>query len=137
MFRSKTKDSDPLLNSPVANDFMDSEIVGDLEDVVANKENLPHLGPRPIVRNYESNRELSGKKIYSKQTDKSQKQHQVLSSVNKNDHGDQCIDKNVDYQGWLDQKKRKWKETRERRKKLRYLRNLDLISAGVCFEFPV
>lgn len=137
MFKSKTKDSDQQLNYPVANDFMDSEIVGDLEDVVANKENIPHLGPRPIVRNYESNKELSGKKIYSKQTDRSQKQHQMLSSVNKNDHHDQCIDKNVDYQGWLNQKKRKWKETRERRKKLRLDDSLmDTYQSGVCDKLP-
>eukprot|EP01018_Ginkgo_biloba_P017404 Gb_06608 [translate_table: standard] len=146
MFGSKNKDDDQLQNSPANDCFVDTQMIGDLEDMVGNKENMPKLGPRPLVRNYGSIKAHSEKKIKSQDphhsglmrqdTDKVQRQRQVLSSVNQNDHD--CIDKNVDYQGWLEQKKRKWRETREKRKKFRLDDSLEDMhqSAGVSDKLP-
>lgn len=127
MFGKANKEADKL---PVSNHFMDTDMVGDLEDV-ANKENIPHLGPRPIVRSYESRKDVSRKKTCTQVSENFQKHRQALSSVDNDQTHEpndknvdniqmhEPIDKNVDYQGWLNQKKRKWKETREKRKKRR------------------
>ncbi|GLJ44675.1 hypothetical protein SUGI_0939260 [Cryptomeria japonica] len=134
MFGLKNKSLNDL---PVSNHFMDTELVGDLEDM-ANKENMPHLGPRPIVRNFESKKDLSRNKNCSQEPENSQKHRKVLSDVNESDQRPESIDKNVDYQGWLDQKKRKWKETLEKRKKLRVddsLRDTDNM-IGVFDKLP-
>ncbi|XP_071723103.1 DNA polymerase epsilon catalytic subunit A-like isoform X1 [Rutidosis leptorrhynchoides] len=97
---------------------IDVENVGDLEDA-CNKSSLVD-GPRPIVRCYEAN----------------SRQHSVRNtscdSAQQSDHGQErglpssspqdnhlSIDRNVDYQGWLKLKKRKWKDMLEKRKRQR------------------
>lgn len=45
---------------------------------------------------------------------------EILVSLNKNDKFVENINRDVNYQGWLDMKKRKWKYTREQRKRPRY-----------------
>ncbi|KAG9455053.1 hypothetical protein H6P81_007957 [Aristolochia fimbriata] len=95
VFRSMNKADAVQNNLPtVLSDEMD------IEDF-AEKETTS-VGPRPIVCSYETNKELPSSEDY----------HQNGFSSNN-------IDKNVDYQGWLELKKRKWKENRERRKRRR------------------
>lgn len=97
-----------------ANGVMNEEIVKDLEDF-GNKSRKSVTGPRPIVRCYEvNNRQNSVKTNDQVGCLQQQTDHRLpgLSSEN--------IDKNVDYRGWLELKKRKWKDTLERRKRQRY-----------------
>ncbi|PWA40336.1 DNA polymerase epsilon catalytic subunit [Artemisia annua] len=70
--------------------------VVDLEDFGGNRKSSG-VGPIPIVRCYETNHKTSG---------------QGASSMEKPDQ-----DKHLDYQGWLDSRKRKWKQVREKRKR--------------------
>lgn len=75
--------------------------VEDIEDF--GKENRPSKkGPKPVARSYEVNK---------KQSEREQEETHDVSLQN--------IDKNADYRGWLDMKKRKWKVTLETKKKRR------------------
>ncbi|XP_050281236.1 DNA polymerase epsilon catalytic subunit A-like isoform X3 [Quercus robur] len=115
IFSSLNRDEFLKKNSDAAgaNGMMNEEIVKDLEDF-GNKSRKSVTGPRPIVRCYEVNNRQNSVKTndqvgyLQQQTD-----HRLpaLSSEN--------IDKNVDYRGWLELKKRKWKDTLERRKRQR------------------
>ncbi|XP_068664091.1 DNA polymerase epsilon catalytic subunit A-like isoform X2 [Aristolochia californica] len=97
IFRSMNK-ADAVQNDLPA-DLLSDEI--DIEDF-ANKETTSLVRPRPVVRSHEVNKELPSSKNY----------HQNgISAEN--------IDRNVDYHGWLEMKKRKWKDSRERRKRRR------------------
>lgn len=121
------KNSDPVGTNIVRNE----EIAEDLEDF-RNKSCSSVNGLRPIVRSYKVNDEQHFIK----------KNGQVHSVHNKTGHGENLlqespqlhqtscssenIDRNVDYQGWLELKKRKWKGTLERRKRQRYGTNVVL-----------
>lgn len=101
----------------------------DLEDIV-NKTSTSPSGPRPIVRSYEVNKEQHSAKLSSLAVSNDSCNRQQLDGVAYNQrqplmqlrqHWDSTehVDRNVDYQGWLEVKKRKWKETREERKRCR------------------
>ncbi|KAG2397467.1 DNA polymerase epsilon catalytic subunit [Vigna angularis] len=102
---------------------MDDEILNELEDF-GNKGRSSTYGPRPIIRHYEANNEQNSRKL-SDQQDLEQ-EHSKDNSSKKNllsppqqDETYENIDRNVDYQGWLQVKKRMWKNILERRKKQR------------------
>lgn len=98
--------------------------IEDMEDF-RTTEKVSARGPRPIVRCYEVNNGKDAIKRsqvnHSNQpTDHSQSAHEMLNPQQQNDICMKDIDRNSDYQGWLDIKKRKWKEAREKRKRRRY-----------------
>lgn len=102
---------------------MDDEILNELEDF-GNKGRSSTYGPRPIIRHYEANNEQNSRKL-SDQQDLEQ-EHSKHNSSKKNlpsplqqDEAYEKVDRNVDYQGWLQVKKRMWKNILERRKKQR------------------
>ena len=99
---------------------MDEETVIDLEDF-GNKTRSSPYGPRPIIRHYEVNSEQHSVKLNGPEN--SEQQHndnsckdQALSHFQQNEISCENVDRNVDYQGWLEIKKRKWKDIFERRK---------------------
>ncbi|ESQ36065.1 hypothetical protein EUTSA_v10006524mg [Eutrema salsugineum] len=101
MFSSANKDGVLDTNHSVAHDNVE-----DIEDFC--KENRPAVkGPKPFARSYEVNKE------------KSECEQQESWGPKRDDISFQNIDRKVDYQGWLELKKRKWKETLEMRKKRR------------------
>ncbi|KAI3706102.1 hypothetical protein L1987_76358 [Smallanthus sonchifolius] len=91
----------------------------DLEDFGSNGKSSG-VGPRPIVRSYETNHKTSGQGAFSKtKPDHGQGGNPLMSSLQPIDVEIEDIDKHLDYQGWLNSRKRKWKQVRERRKKQR------------------
>ncbi|CAN0916710.1 DNA polymerase epsilon catalytic subunit A [Linum grandiflorum] len=80
--------------------------IGDMEDFQNKRSSLN--GPRPIVRCYEA----QNRRDVDVTTDNS-------TPATQSDSTPDNIDRNVDYQGWLELKKRKWKERIEKRKKQR------------------
>lgn len=101
---------------------MDDEIFNELEDF-GNKGRSSTCRPRPIIRHYEANKERHSRKINGQ--DDLEQQHndngskdQLLSPLQQNETCEN-VDRNVDYQGWLQIKKRRWKDVLERRKKRR------------------
>ncbi|KAL9143406.1 hypothetical protein ABFS82_14G234200 [Erythranthe guttata] len=123
IFKKRQIDDDIRVSDPHANDHStDGHDVTDMEDF-RNMGTTPIVRTKPIVRLYEINNE----------------QHQVgtsnlVGSAEQNDEDgsghknlayplqkvfEESIDKSVDYQGWLEVRKRKWKEAREKRKRQR------------------
>jgi DNA polymerase epsilon subunit 1 len=108
------------------NSLLNEKIVEDLEDF-RNKSSSSINGPRPIVRTYEVNNGQHSAKTncqvgsLQQQTDHSENVLQESLPLQENACSSEYIDRNVDYQGWLELKKRKWKDTLERRKKQRYV----------------
>ncbi|KAF1884802.1 hypothetical protein Lal_00028689, partial [Lupinus albus] len=101
----------------------DEEIVNDLEDF-GNKTKNSTFGPRPIIRHYEANNELHPLNLnceegFDQQQNDNNSNNQPLSQLQQNDISCEDVDRTVDYQGWLQIKKRKWKHILERRKKRR------------------
>ncbi|CAA6660705.1 unnamed protein product [Spirodela intermedia] len=103
-------------------------IIGDMEDIMNKEHHSSTVGPRPTVRSYAANKEnllANASSPCSKTLDRQQQEdgahgkHQPLLSPMENLISTDSIDRNVDYQGWLDAKKRKWKDTRERKKRRR------------------
>ncbi|XP_042956181.1 DNA polymerase epsilon catalytic subunit A-like [Carya illinoinensis] len=114
------KNSDPVGTNAVRNE----EIVEDLEDF-RNKSSSSVNGLRPIVRSYKVNDEQNLVKkngqVHSVQNKTGHSEHVLQDSpqLHQNSLSSENIDRNVDYQGWLELKKRKWKDTLERRKRQR------------------
>lgn len=108
------------------NSLMNEKIVEDLEDF-RNKSSSSVNGPRPIVRSYEVNNGQHSAKANGQvgslhqQTDHIENVLQESLPLQENVRSSENIDRNVDYQGWLELKKRKWKDTLERRKRQRYV----------------
>ncbi|XP_021832845.1 DNA polymerase epsilon catalytic subunit A-like isoform X1 [Prunus avium] len=120
MFRSLNRDHLLEKNSDAigSNHAIDEEIVEDLEDF--NRKGSSINGPRPIVRCYEVNNkknsvETAGQ-IDSQQQRTNNKENELQEQ---NAVSSEAIDRNVDYHGWLQIKKRKWKDTLDKRKKQR------------------
>ncbi|KAL4591685.1 hypothetical protein LXL04_004655 [Taraxacum kok-saghyz] len=90
--------------------------VVDLEDFGSKKKSSDHT-PRPIVRLFETNSKASSSKNKVDQG-QSQTANPVADIPIEDD-----IDRHDDYQGWLDQRKRKWKQVREKRKKQKVDKN--------------
>ncbi|KAG7653527.1 DNA polymerase epsilon catalytic subunit A C-terminal [Arabidopsis suecica] len=101
MFSSANKDGVLETDHPVTKDNVE-----DIEDFC--KENRPSVkGPKPIARSYEVNKKQS------------EREQQESCDPEFHDISFQNIDKSVNYQGWLELKKRKWKVTLEKKKKRR------------------
>ncbi|CAH8251565.1 unnamed protein product [Arabidopsis lyrata] len=101
MFSSANKDGGLETDHPVTKDNVE-----DIEDFC--KENRPSVkGPKPIARSYEVNKKQS------------EREQQESWDPEFHDISFQNIDKSVNYQGWLELKKRKWKVTLEKKKKRR------------------
>lgn len=118
MFNSlKRNDLSKRNDNDTGNHTTDKENVEDLEDFQNNKSSI--RGPRPVVRCYEvTNNHNSVENLAQvglQQADNGEQDNQVPKSLSSEN-----IDRNVDYQGWLEMKKRKWKDTVNRRKKQRY-----------------
>ncbi|XP_057748671.1 DNA polymerase epsilon catalytic subunit A-like [Arachis stenosperma] len=101
----------------------DEETVIDLEDFGNKARNLP-IGPRPIIRHYKANNEgnsikLSGHGNSEQQHIDNSSKDESLSLSQQKEISSENVDRNVDYQGWLEIKKRKWKSILEKRKKRR------------------
>ncbi|XP_020973388.1 DNA polymerase epsilon catalytic subunit A isoform X5 [Arachis ipaensis] len=101
----------------------DEETVIDLEDFGNKARNLP-IGPRPIIRHYKANNEgnsikLSGHGNSEQQHIDNSSKDESLSLFQQKEISSEIVDRNVDYQGWLEIKKRKWKSILEKRKKRR------------------
>lgn len=101
-----------------------TNIVDDLEDF-QNKSRNSKGGPRPIVRCYEVSNDQDSSKTTDQacclqaQADHRENAHQESSPLQQNVLSTENVDRNVDYQGWLEIKKRKWKDTLEMRKRQR------------------
>lgn len=115
------KSNDSNINSHV----LDGN-VQDLEDF-PNKSRSSSSGPIPIVRCYEVSNEHEAMKT-AEQVDTLQQQlnhreilHQHSQSAQENAICTEDIDKHVDYHGWLQSKKRKWKDNLDRKKRQRYI----------------
>ncbi|XP_022730050.1 DNA polymerase epsilon catalytic subunit A-like isoform X3 [Durio zibethinus] len=113
-----------------------TDVVGDLEDF-QNKRGNSEKGPIPIVRCYEVNNDQGRVKAavqtntVQHQTDHGGNAQQLPSALLPNVLSTENIDRNVDYQGWLELKKRKWKDNLERRKRQR-LGNLRSFPHASC-----
>ncbi|KAI7983738.1 DNA polymerase epsilon catalytic subunit A [Camellia lanceoleosa] len=111
------------IDAMTTNQITDEQNVNDLEDFKSKGRSSVN-GIRPIVRCYEVNNGLHSVKA-SCQVNSPQKQNggrsmcQPLSPLQQNIINIEDIDRNVDYQGWLEIRKRKWKDTHEKRKRQR------------------
>lgn len=124
-FRNRNDDVEAGTDARAIRHTTDNQNVEDLEDIRANGK-TSFGGPRPVVRCYDANDEQRSSKTIH-QTDCPQQEsdcgvgaRKVLGSLRENDISKENVDRNVDYEGWLELKKRKWRETREKRKRQRY-----------------
>ncbi|KAL2240087.1 UNVERIFIED_CONTAM: DNA polymerase epsilon catalytic subunit A, partial [Sesamum indicum] len=101
---------------------VDGHNVTDMEDF-RNTGKTPAVGPQPIVRSYETDTvkhdvRTSNLVENAEQNDRDESGHKP-STLTLQKVFEESIDRSVDYQGWLESRKRKWKETREKRKRKR------------------
>lgn len=115
---NKINKNDPKNDSNEENRAPNEQNVVDLEDFGSNRKSSG-VGPRPIVHSHETKKKLNN-----------QSGNLPASSPQIIDVEFEDIDKHLDYQGWLDSKKRKWKQVRERRKRQRYL-SIDRLVMGL------
>ncbi|MCH82280.1 DNA polymerase epsilon catalytic subunit A-like, partial [Trifolium medium] len=98
---------------------MEDEIVNDMEDF-GNRGRSSTSGPRPIIRHYKANHEQHSEK-FNGQEDSEQHigSSNIDQSLSLSQQDEICenVDRIVDYQGWLQIKKRKWKSMLGKRKK--------------------
>ncbi|KAJ9554747.1 hypothetical protein OSB04_009361 [Centaurea solstitialis] len=92
------------------NHVLREQNVEDMEDFRSNRKS-PNVGPTPVVRSYETN--------HKEKADHDQNANPLSASQQPIDIPIEHIDRHVDYQGWLDSRKRKWKQVREKRKRQR------------------
>lgn len=121
MFNSLKKDNLMKRNTDAigASHAIDDEIVDDLEDF-QNKSNSSNR-PRPIVRCYEVNdKKLPVNTVAKVDSEPKQAGNKEEQNQEQNGFSHEGVDKSVDYQGWLEIKKRKWKDTLEKKKRQRY-----------------
>ncbi|KAL2328488.1 hypothetical protein Fmac_021915 [Flemingia macrophylla] len=110
-------------DSNCAHPLMDDQIVNELEDF-GNKSRSSTCRPRPIIRQFEANDEWNTRKFIDQEdleqhhNNENSSKDELLSSSEQNEICEN-VDRNVDYQGWLQINKRKWKNILERRKKQR------------------
>ncbi|CAL9170786.1 unnamed protein product [Musa hybrid cultivar] len=106
----------------------DETIVGDIEEILV-KDGARVLPPRPVVHSFEFNREINSRKpsspVSGMPVDLQEQDltlfgsNQSLVSSSNNGISSENVDKTIDYQAWLETKKRKWKDSREERKRCR------------------
>ncbi|XP_050369951.1 DNA polymerase epsilon catalytic subunit A-like [Argentina anserina] len=117
MFRSVNKDQLVESNDAIgSNHVVDEDMVEDLEDFKSKSSSVSR--PRPIVHCYEGNSKKKSAKA-SGERDQQLQQTNHIENQEQNTVTLEEIDKYVDYQGWLAMKKRKWKDTLDKRKKQR------------------
>ncbi|KAM7276901.1 hypothetical protein ACFE04_018767 [Oxalis oulophora] len=107
-------------NETTASHMIDEEVVGDLEDMLNKTSHVD--GPRPIVRCFEVNKKSVRKNGCSDsvpQDGKGEGDPLPSSPAHENNISTENIDRNLDYRGWLESKKRKWKDMVEKRKRQR------------------
>lgn len=126
IFSSLKRDDFLNKTSTAVTNLMD-ENVEDLEDFPKKRRNSVS-GPTPIVRCFEVNNEEETVKT-TDQVDSLRQQvepNEVLDHQpsSQNTIDTENIDRDVDYKGWLELKKRKWKDNLDRRKKQRYFFSL-------------
>ncbi|GAU25117.1 hypothetical protein TSUD_274060 [Trifolium subterraneum] len=119
-FKSMNKNESSKKNND--SNGMEDEIVNDMEDF-GNRGRNSTSGPRPIIRHYKANNEQHSEKFNGHED--SEQQHIGSSNINQSlslsqqDEICENVDRIVDYQGWLQIKKRKWKSILGKRKKQR------------------
>ncbi|XP_058761674.1 DNA polymerase epsilon catalytic subunit A-like isoform X2 [Vicia villosa] len=116
----KNESSKKHNDSKGVHNIMVDESVNDLEDF-GNK-GRSSTGPRPIIRHYEANNEQHSEKINGQEDSEQQAvdRSNILHPLSQqNEISCEDIDRTVDYQGWLQMKKRKWKNMLGMRKKQR------------------
>ncbi|KAL6549285.1 hypothetical protein OROGR_008429 [Orobanche gracilis] len=124
MFRRQHKDDVRLSGAPhVSGHTIDEHNVTDMEDS-RNIVTTRSVRPQAIVRSYGINNVQHPVKTDTRvesaeQVDGDGSRHKP-SSYPLQDIFEGSIDRSVDYQGWLELRKRKWKENREKRKRQRY-----------------
>ncbi|XP_047319798.1 DNA polymerase epsilon catalytic subunit A-like isoform X2 [Impatiens glandulifera] len=106
--------------------------IEDVEDF-RNGDRTSFNGPRPIVHSYNANKRPNH--VEGRSPQKHNDIDQPLAPLNEND-AVYDSDKNLDYQGWLKSRKRKWKETRERRKRQRLENSNMASSSNETFNLP-
>ncbi|XP_062219147.1 DNA polymerase epsilon catalytic subunit A-like [Phragmites australis] len=112
--------------SPLAKDegMQNLNGIGDMEDLLMSNKDLRNI-PASNGLNIDKENNPNGPSVeagsdYSKNRQKSLTGSNVpLSSQIQNDASDETVDRSMDYQGWLDTKKRKWKHVREQKKRRR------------------
>ncbi|XP_057955577.1 DNA polymerase epsilon catalytic subunit A-like [Malania oleifera] len=141
IFSSSTRQVKKNNEATTTNHVIDGENVEDFEDF-RNKGRTSAVGPRPIVRCYEVNNERHSDKknshVYSLQQETvyGENVHQLISQEQQNATAVEHIDKNLDYQGWLEIRKRKWKGIREMRKRQRLTHLKGSQQTSVVPELP-
>ncbi|KAJ0576989.1 putative DNA-directed DNA polymerase [Helianthus annuus] len=115
---NKVNNDDPKNGSNGENHEPNEQNVVDLEDFGSNGKSSG-IGPRPVVRSYETNHKTNHKTSGQGASSKKKPDNDQSENLPAIDVDNEDIDKHVDYQGWLDSKKRKWKQVRERRKRQR------------------
>ncbi|VFQ71576.1 unnamed protein product [Cuscuta campestris] len=108
IFGPMNKDNTSKLNTDSTTSEEAEQHVEDLEDFWKNRKSSVVV-PRPIVHSHGVN----------KDNDLVKTSGQVDCALNEPGTCEKDIDKNVDYQGWLQSKKRKWKQMRDNRKRQR------------------
>ncbi|XP_026665327.2 DNA polymerase epsilon catalytic subunit A isoform X2 [Phoenix dactylifera] len=105
--------------------MQDGTNVGDMEDLVT-KRVVSEVGLRPVAHSYEVNKENCSSKqscpeagVILNHGQQNATLCRPLLSFNQNDICSEIVDRNVNYQAWLEVRKRKWKDTREERKRRR------------------
>ncbi|WJZ89858.1 hypothetical protein VitviT2T_009046 [Vitis vinifera] len=123
MFGSLKRDDNVKMNvdAITSNHVISEENIEDLEDF-RNKGRTSSAGPRPIVRCYEVNGKQQSDAmncLANSPQEPANHSESALTPMQPTDISTDNIDRNVDYQGWLEMKKRKWKDAREKRKRQR------------------
>lgn len=112
----KGNEDDPQIDANGKNHVPHEQNVVDLEDF-GSKGKASTVGSRPIVRSYETNTKTSGQGSSREKRDQDKNSNRLMSLSQPIDINDEEIDRHLDYQGWLDSRKRKWKQIRDRRKR--------------------
>ncbi|KAL6341762.1 hypothetical protein AAG906_038006 [Vitis piasezkii] len=140
MFGSLKRDDNVKINvdSITSNHVISEENIEDLEDF-RNKGRTSSAGPRPIVRCYEVNAKQQSDAMNCLANSPQQPANHsesALTPMQPTDISTDNIDRNVDYQGWLEMKKRKWKDAREKRKRQRMDNSKTSNQANGVSELP-
>jgi DNA polymerase epsilon subunit 1 len=96
---------------------------GDMEDLLMSNKDLRKNSSHGLDIDKENN--PNGASMGAGSNNSRKQQNSItglnvpLSSRIQNVAADETIDRSIDYQGWLDAKKRKWKHVREQKKRRR------------------
>lgn len=99
----------------------------DLEDMVGTKLTGRKM-PRPVIRVYDKDKQISNVQMTNKSVIEDGIEMPPARQVRET-----TPDKNDDYEAWLEHKKRKWKEARDKRKRSRFETSVALY---ILFYYP-